>query len=107
MGHGTIEHVVDFEKRSAIKSQVLHYRLDGAIRLYRRHSSRNAMANILRRSLGSILSWGCSDTEITISIRLRYAARLQFTAEVDMCSNNIAKYEAILLGLHKLQAMGV
>jgi hypothetical protein len=26
------------------------------------------------------------------SIRLRYAAWLQFTAEADKCSNNIAKY---------------
>jgi hypothetical protein len=35
-------------------------------------------------------------------IRLRYAARLQFTAEVDKWSNNIVEYEAILLDLHKL-----
>jgi ribonuclease HI len=32
---------------------------------------------------------------------------LQFTAVTDKCSNNIAKYEAVLLGLCKLQAMGV
>jgi ribonuclease HI len=34
-------------------------------------------------------------------------ARLQFTAEADKCSNNIAEYEAMLLGLRKLRAMGV
>jgi ribonuclease HI len=39
-------------------------------------------------------------------VRLRYAARLRFTAEADKCSNNIAEYEAVLLG-HKLRAMGV
>jgi ribonuclease HI len=40
-------------------------------------------------------------------IKLRYAARLQFKAEEDKCSNNIAEYEAILLGFCKLRAMGV
>jgi ribonuclease HI len=35
-------------------------------------------------------------------IRLRYTAWLQFTVETDKCSNNIAEYEAVLLGLHKL-----
>jgi ribonuclease HI len=39
--------------------------------------------------------------------RLWYAAWLQFVAEEDRCSNNIAEYEAVLLGLHKLRAMGV
>jgi ribonuclease HI len=37
-----------------------------------------------------------------LGIRLRYALRLQFTAEATKCSNNIAEYEAVLLGLHKL-----
>jgi ribonuclease HI len=40
-------------------------------------------------------------------IKLKYAARLQFKIETDKCSNNIAKYEAVLLGLSKLRAMGV
>jgi ribonuclease HI len=35
-------------------------------------------------------------------IKLRYAARLQFKAEADKCGNNIAEYEAVLLGLYKL-----
>jgi ribonuclease HI len=38
---------------------------------------------------------------------LKYAARLQFKAEADKYSNNIAEYEIVLLGLHKLRAMGV
>jgi ribonuclease HI len=38
---------------------------------------------------------------------LRYVARLQFIAEADKCSNSIAEYEAVLLGLHELRAMGV
>jgi ribonuclease HI len=40
-------------------------------------------------------------------IKLHYAPRLQFTNETDKCTNNIAEYEAILLGLHKLRAIGV
>jgi ribonuclease HI len=40
-------------------------------------------------------------------IKLRYATRLQFTSEIDKCTNNIAEYEAILLGLGKLRAIGM
>jgi ribonuclease HI len=40
-------------------------------------------------------------------IKLRYAAQLQFTKETYKCTDNIAKYEAVLLGLCKLRAMGV
>jgi ribonuclease HI len=40
-------------------------------------------------------------------IKLRYAVRLQFIAETDKCSNTTTEYEAILLGLPKLQAMGI
>jgi ribonuclease HI len=32
-------------------------------------------------------------------IKLHYAARLQFNSEADKCTNNIAEYEAILIGL--------
>jgi ribonuclease HI len=58
-------------------------------------------------------AWGTSRAEaaaILISpsgIKLRYTAHLQFIAETDKCSNNIDEYEAVLLGLCKLQAMGV
>jgi ribonuclease HI len=40
-------------------------------------------------------------------IKLRYAARLKFTIETDKCTNNIAEYEAILLGLRKLRAIRI
>jgi ribonuclease HI len=33
--------------------------------------------------------------------------RLQFSKETYKCTNNIAEYEAILLGLQKLRAIGV
>jgi ribonuclease HI len=38
---------------------------------------------------------------------LHYAAKLQFNNEADKCTNNIVEYNAILLGLHKLRAIGV
>jgi ribonuclease HI len=41
------------------------------------------------------------------SIKLRYATHLHFTTETNKCSNIVAEYEAVLLGLRKLRAMGV
>jgi hypothetical protein len=100
-----LEHAIDFEKRSAIKSQVLadfiadwmepstytegtvtdtpwQVHCDGAWGI-----SRAGTAAILKSHLG---------------IKLKYTARLQFKAEADKCSNNIAEYETVLLGLRKL-----
>jgi ribonuclease HI len=42
-----------------------------------------------------------------IGVKHRYAARLSFTLEFDSCTNNIAEYEAVILGLCKLRALGV
>jgi hypothetical protein len=41
------------------------------------------------------------------SIKHRYATRLSFALESDRCTNNIAEYEAVILGLRKLRALGV
>jgi ribonuclease HI len=40
-------------------------------------------------------------------VKHRYAARLSFALESDRCTNNIAEYEAAILGLRKLRALGV
>ena len=40
-------------------------------------------------------------------VKYRYAARLSFALESNRCTNNIAEYEAVILGLHKLRALGV
>jgi ribonuclease HI len=50
-----------------------------------------------------------ADTILTSpsGIKLRYATRLQFSKETNKCTNNIAEYEAIPLGLRKLRAIGV
>jgi ribonuclease HI len=40
-------------------------------------------------------------------VKHRYAARLSFALESDRCTNNIAEYEVVILGLRKLRALGV
>jgi hypothetical protein len=40
-------------------------------------------------------------------VKYRYAACLSFALESDRCTNNIAEYEVVILGLRKLQALGV
>jgi ribonuclease HI len=53
-------------------------------------------------------SWGAFDTGAAVvlvapsKVRTCYAAKLDFS-----CTNNIAEYEALLLGLRKLRAMGI
>jgi ribonuclease HI len=42
-----------------------------------------------------------------IGVKHRYAACLSFALESDRCTNNIAEYEAVILGLRKLRALGV
>jgi hypothetical protein len=42
-----------------------------------------------------------------IGVKHRYAARLSFALESDRCTNNVAEYEAVILGLRKLQALCV
>jgi ribonuclease HI len=40
-------------------------------------------------------------------VKHRYAARLSFALESDRCTNNVAEYEAVILGLRKLRALSV
>jgi ribonuclease HI len=44
---------------------------------------------------------------IPAGVKYRYAVRLSFALESDRCTNNIAEYEVVILGLRKLQALGV
>jgi ribonuclease HI len=57
--------------------------------------------------LGGNRGQSSNRTPFTFGIKLRYAERMQFNNESDKCTNNIAEYEAILLGRHKLRAIGV
>jgi ribonuclease HI len=40
-------------------------------------------------------------------VKYRYAARLSFALDSNRCTNNIAEYEAVILGLRKLRGLGV
>jgi hypothetical protein len=40
-------------------------------------------------------------------VKHRYVARLSFALESTRCTNNVAEYEAVILGLRKLRALGV
>jgi hypothetical protein len=99
------EHVVDFEKRGAIKSQVLVDFL-----ACRTEPSGYTEGTVVKTPWHVYCDgpWGVSGAgaaAILISpsgIRLRYAPRLQFIAEADKCNNSIVEYKAVLLGLHKL-----
>jgi ribonuclease HI len=54
---------------------------------------------------GSWGTFGAGATTVLVSpskVKTCYAARLDFC-----CTNNIAEYEALLLGLRKLKAMGI
>jgi hypothetical protein len=106
------EYVTDFVKRTAIKSQsqvLAHFIVD--------------WTESLSYTEGTVVetpwqiwcdgAWGVSGAGAAAilkspsGIKMKYAAGLQFKTETDKCSNNIAEYEAILLGLRKLRALGV
>jgi ribonuclease HI len=102
--------VVDFEKRSAIKSHII------ANSIAEWTEPRSLTEGIIPKLLWLVYCdgvWGSARVgaaEILISpseIKLRYTLRLQFFNDTDKCANNMAKYEAILLGLRKLRAIGV
>jgi ribonuclease HI len=40
-------------------------------------------------------------------VKYKYDARLSFALESNECMNNIVEYEAVILGLRKLRALGV
>jgi ribonuclease HI len=52
--------------------------------------------------LGNLRAGAAAVLVAPSKVRTCYAARLDFS-----CTNNIAEYEALLLGLRKLKAMGI
>jgi hypothetical protein len=99
------EHVIDFEKRSIIKSQILANFIEDWTEAtsYTEDSVLESSWQVYYdRAYGST---GAGATIILISpsgLKLRYATRLQFTKETDKCTNNIVEYEAVLLGFRML-----
>jgi ribonuclease HI len=103
------EYIIDFGKRSAIKSQVLaDFIVD-----WTSPSSVTADEELVPvweiRCDGDWGRKGAGIAAIITSptgIKLRYAARLDYKDPSDRCTNNTTEYEALLLGLRKVRALG-
>jgi ribonuclease HI len=99
------ELVIDFVHRSSIQSQTL---ADFIANWTPSPQDEATPSNEVVWTVfcdGSWGSFGAGAAAIIVSpskVRTSYAAKLQF-----QCTNNIAEYEALLLGLRKLKAMGV
>jgi ribonuclease HI len=100
---------ITFEPRTAIKSQVLSdFIVDWTGPTRQQDGPTEKVWTI--HCDGAWCHAG-ADTAVIITsptgIKHRYAARLSFALESDRCTNNVAEYEAVILGLRKLRALGV
>jgi ribonuclease HI len=103
------EYTIDFGKRSAIKSQVLaDFIVD-----WTSPSSVTADEELVPiweiRCDGAWGRKGAGIAAIVTSptgIKLRYSTRLDYKDPSDRCTNNTTEYEALLLGLRKVRALG-
>jgi ribonuclease HI len=99
------EFTIDYVHRSSIQSQALaDYIADWTLGAQDEERIKDEEAWMVLCD-GSWGTFGVGAGTILISpskIRTSYAARLEFS-----CRNNIAEYEALLLGLRKLNAMGI
>jgi hypothetical protein len=104
------ENVVDFEKRSAIKSQIL---ADFMAEWMEPGFTTEGVINKSPWLVCCDGAWraaGAGAATILTSpsgIKLRYTTRLQFNKETDKCTNNIIEDKAILLRLCKVRAIRV
>jgi hypothetical protein len=100
---------ITFDPRTAIKSQVLADFIVDWTGLTRQQEEPSEKVWTIHYD-GAWCHAGAGATAIITSptgVKHRYAARLSFALESDRCNNNIAEYEAIILGLRKLRALGV
>jgi hypothetical protein len=100
---------ITFEPRTAIKSQVLaDFIVDWTGPTRQQEEPSEKVLTI--HCDGAWCHAGAGATAIITSptgVKHRYAARLSFALESDKCTNNIAEYEAVILGLRKLKALGI
>jgi ribonuclease HI len=104
------KHVVDFEKCSALKSQILADFVEEWTKLGFTTEGivlESSWLVYCDRAWGIVVAEAATILISPSGIKLLYAARLQFNNEAGKCTNNMAEYKAILLGLHKLRAIGV
>jgi hypothetical protein len=100
---------ITFEPRTTIKSQVLtDFIVDWTRPTWQQEESPKKVWTIHCDDAWCHAGAGVA-TIITspTGVKYRYAARLSFALESDGCTNNIAKYEVVILGLRKLRALGV
>jgi ribonuclease HI len=99
------EFTIDFVHRSSIQSQVLaDFIADWTLGAQEEEKANDVKAWIIFCD-GSWGTFGAGAAAVLISpskIKTCYATRLDFN-----CTNNITEYEALLLGLQKLKAMGI
>jgi ribonuclease HI len=99
---------ITFEPRTAIKSQVLaDFIVDWTGPIAQPDTSAEKVWTI--QCDGAWCHAGAGAAAVITSptgVKHRYA-RLSFALESDRCTNNIAEYEAVILGLRKLRALGV
>jgi hypothetical protein len=100
---------ITFEPRTAIKSQVLADFIVDWTGLTRQQEEPSEKVWTIHCD-GAGCHVGAGTAAIITSstgVKHRYAACLSFALESDRCTNNIAEYEAVILGLRKLKALSV
>jgi hypothetical protein len=98
-----------FEPRTAIKSQVLaDFIVDWIGPITQQDEPAEKVWTI--HCDGAWCQAGVGAAAVITSptgVKHRYAACVSFALESDRCTNNVAEYEAVILGLRKLRALGV
>jgi ribonuclease HI len=99
------EFTIDYVHRSSIQSQVLaDFIADWMLGAHEEEINKDAKAWTMFCN-GSWGTFGAGATAVLVApskVKTCYAAKLDFS-----CTNNIAEYEALLLGLRKLRAIGI
>jgi ribonuclease HI len=100
---------ITFEPRTGIKSQVLaDFIMDWTRPVGPQQEHAETICTI--HCDGAWCHTGAGAVAIITSpagVKYRYAARLKFALESDRCTNNIAEYEAVIIGLRKMRALGI
>jgi ribonuclease HI len=103
------EYIINFERRSAIKLQIL-------VDFVAKWMEHQSQVDIVQESPLLVYcdgAWGSTGAGVATiltspsGIKLCYTTRLQFTSETDKCTNKIVEYKAIMLGLQKLRAISI
>jgi ribonuclease HI len=103
------EHTIDFRKRSTIKSQVL---ADFVVDWTPPSNTVQDEELVPVWEIRCDRAWGRKGAGIAAIVtspagfKLRYVARLDYLDPSDRCTNNTTEYEALLLGLRKVRALG-